>query len=185
MLKINTKNILFICGGAFVGLDKIIEKRISSHPMGFGADIEAYEDKNFEELFKELHPDDLIKFGLIPEFIGRLPIHVALNNLRKEDLKRIITEPKNSILNQYKTSLSLDGIKLTFTEEAIDAISQKAIDQKTGARGLRSIIENIMLDISYELPSRHDVTEVIVDEDCITKNSRPKLILDETKQIER
>src|SRR5574344_486901 len=107
MLKINTKNILFICGGAFVGLDKIIEKRISSHPMGFGADIEAYEDKNFEELFKELHPDDLIKFGLIPEFIGRLPIHVALNNLRKEDLKRIITEPKNSILNQYKTSLSL------------------------------------------------------------------------------
>ena len=185
MLKINTKNILFICGGAFVGLDKIIEKRISSHPMGFGADIEAYEDKNFEELFKELHPDDLIKFGLIPEFIGRLPIHVALNNLRKEDLKRIITEPKNSILKQYKTSLSLDCIKLTFTEEPIDAISQKAIDQKTGARGLRSIIENIMLDISYELPSRHDVTEVIVDEDCITKNSRPKLILDETKQIER
>src|SRR5574344_166599 len=107
MLKINTKNILFICGGAFVGLDKIIKKRISSHPMGFGADIESYEDKNFEELFKELHPDDLIKFGLIPEFIGRLPIHVALNNLRKEDLKRIITEPKNSILNQYKTSLSL------------------------------------------------------------------------------
>lgn len=184
MLKINTKNILFICGGAFVGLDKIIEKRISSHPMGFGADIEAYEDKNFEELFKELHPDDLIKFGLIPEFIGRLPIHVALNNLNKEDLKRIITEPKNSILNQYKTSLSLDGIKLTFTESAIDAISQKAIDQKTGARGLRSIIENIMLDISYELPSRHDVTEVIVDEECIKNNSRPKLILDETKQIE-
>lgn len=184
MLKINTKNILFICGGAFVGLDKIIEKRISSHPMGFGADIESYEDKNFEELFKELHPDDLIKFGLIPEFIGRLPIHVALNNLRKEDLKRIITEPKNSILNQYKTSLSLDGITLTFTEEAIDAISQKAIDQKTGARGLRSIIENIMLDVSYELPSRHDVKEVIINEDCITKGNRPQLVLDNTKQLE-
>ena len=103
MLKINTKNILFICGGAFVGLDKIIEKRISTHPMGFGADIESYEDKNFEELFRELHPDDLIKFGLIPEFIGRLPVHVALNNLRKEDLKRIITEPKTP----YSTSTGL------------------------------------------------------------------------------
>ena len=183
MLKINTKNILFICGGAFVGLDKIIEKRISTHPMGFGADIESYEDKNFEELFRELHPDDLIKFGLIPEFIGRLPVHVALNNLRKEDLKRIITEPKNSILNQYRTSLSLDGIKLTFTDAAIDAISQKAIDQKTGARGLRSIIENIMLDISYELPSRHDVKEVIVDENSVTLGERPQLITDRTPQL--
>ncbi|MGN0905557.1 MAG: ATP-dependent Clp protease ATP-binding subunit ClpX [Bullifex sp.] len=183
MLKINTKNILFICGGAFVGLDKIIEKRISSHPMGFGADIESYEDKNFEELFRELHPDDLIKFGLIPEFIGRLPVHVALNNLRKEDLKRIITEPKNSILNQYRTSLSLDGIKLTFTDDAIDAISQKAIDQKTGARGLRSIIENIMLDISYELPSRHDVSEVIVSDRCVKFGERPQLITVSTPQI--
>ena len=110
-------------------------------------------------------------------------MHVALNNLRKEDLKRIITEPKNSILNQYRTSLSLDGIKLTFTDAAIDAISQKAIDQKTGARGLRSIIENIMLDISYELPSRHDVKEVIVDENSVTLGERPQLITDRTPQL--
>lgn len=176
MLKINTRNILFICGGAFVGLDKIIEKRIATQPMGFGADIMDSDEKDFEELFKELHPDDLVKFGLIPEFIGRLPIHVSLNNLTKEDLKRIITEPKNSILRQYITSMKLDNVKLTFTDEAIDAIAQVAIDQKTGARGIRSIVENIMLDVSYEIPSMHDVEEIIVSKENVTDGTRPQVI---------
>ena len=152
MLKIDMHNILFICGGAFVGLDKIIERRVSNQAMGFGSSIESFEDKSFDELFKELHPDDLVKFGLIPEFIGRLPIHVSLNNLTKEDLKRIITEPKNSILKQYIVSMSLDGVELTFEDGAIDAIAQKAIDQNTGARGIRSIVLNLSLAVRYDVP---------------------------------
>ncbi|MBR1938078.1 MAG: ATP-dependent Clp protease ATP-binding subunit ClpX [Spirochaetales bacterium] len=174
MLKINTRNILFICGGAFVGLDKIIEKRVANHSMGFGADITSSEDKNFEELFNELHPDDLVKFGLIPEFIGRLPIHVSLNNLTKDDLKRIITEPKNSILKQYITALALDNVKLTFTDDCIDAIAQKAIDQKTGARGIRSIVESLMLDVSYDIPSHKEVSEVYVTGENVRLGTRPE-----------
>ncbi|MDY5930658.1 MAG: ATP-dependent Clp protease ATP-binding subunit ClpX, partial [Candidatus Ornithospirochaeta sp.] len=176
MLKINTKDILFICGGAFVGLDKVIEKRVATSSMGFGALIQSSEEKDLSALYKELHPDDLVKFGLIPEFIGRLPIHVTLNNLTKDDLKRIITEPKNSIIKQYEVSYSLDNIKLTFTDEAIDAIAQKSFDQKTGARGLRSIVENLMLGISYEIPSMKGVKEVIVDKDNVISNTDPKII---------
>ena len=182
MLKINTSNILFICGGAFVGLDKIIEKRVSVSAMGFGADIkQSEEEKNLESLYKELHPDDLIKFGLIPEFIGRLPVHVTLNNLREEDLKRIITEPRNSILRQYETSFKLDGIKLTFTDDAIDAIAEKAFKEKTGARGLRSIVENLMLGISYEIPSMSGVKEVIVDRENVEKRTEPRIMKEDGK----
>ena len=173
MLKIDTKNILFICGGAFVGLDKIIERRVSNQSMGFGADVEDAGEKSFEELFKELHPDDLVKFGLIPEFIGRLPIHVSLNNLTKNDLKRIITEPKNSILKQYIVSMSLDGVDLKFTDGAIDAIAQQAIDQNTGARGIRSIVENLMLSVSYEVPSNSDISSVTITEDCVRGAGSP------------
>ncbi len=173
MLKIDTKNILFICGGAFVGLDKIIERRVSNQSMGFGADVEDAGEKSFEELFKELHPDDLVKFGLIPEFIGRLPIHVSLNNLTKDDLKRIITEPKNSILKQYIVSMSLDGVDLKFTDGAIDAIAQQAIDQNTGARGIRSIVENLMLSVSYEVPSNSDISSVTITEDCVRGTGSP------------
>ena len=173
MLKIDTRNILFICGGAFVGLDKIIEKRVSNQAMGFGADVRSFEDKSFEELFQELHPDDLVKFGLIPEFIGRLPIHVSLNNLTKEDLKRIITEPKNSILKQYIVSMSLDGVELKFTDEAIDAIAQQAIDQNTGARGIRSIVENLMLGVSYDVPSDSDIKSVTITDDCVKGTGKP------------
>ncbi len=183
MLKINTANILFICGGAFVGLDKIIEKRVSVSAMGFGATIEKSEEKNLESLYKELHPDDLIKFGLIPEFIGRLPVHVTLNNLTEADLRRIITEPKNSILRQYETSFKLDGIKLTFTEEAISAIAEKAFKEKTGARGLRSIVENLMLGISYEIPSMQGVKEVIVDRENVEKRTEPRIIKEDGKYI--
>ncbi len=183
MLKINTANILFICGGAFVGLDKIIEKRVSVSAMGFGADVETREDKNLESLYKELHPDDLIKFGLIPEFIGRLPVHVTLNNLTESDLRRIITEPKNSILRQYETSFKLDGIKLTFTDDAIDAIAEKAFKEKTGARGLRSIVENLMLGISYEIPSMTGVKEVVVDRENVEKRTEPRIIKEDGHYI--
>ena len=176
MLKINTSNILFICGGAFVGLDKVIEKRTAVSSMGFGAKVEDNEEKDLGELFKLLHPDDLVKFGLIPEFIGRLPIHVSLENLKKEDLERILTEPKNSIIRQYTTSFVLDGIKLTFTPEAVRAVAASSFEQKTGARGLRSIVENLMMDISYSIPSVPGVKEVIVDERCVTQGERPKVI---------
>jgi len=134
MLKIDTSNILFICGGAFVGLDKVIEERISSHPMGFGADVKSAADKDIVELYSHMHPDDLIHFGLIPEFIGRLPINVTLSMLKIADLKRIITEPKNSIIRQYQSSLKLDNVDLVFDDNAIDAIAQQAVDRKTGRR---------------------------------------------------
>lgn len=181
MLKIDTSNILIICGGAFVGLEKIIESRVSEHSMGFGADVKNMEDKDLSEIFEHLQPDDLIKFGLIPEFIGRLPINVSLNNLKKEDLKRIIKEPKNSILRQYKASLSLDDVDLRFEEEAIDAIAEKAIERKTGARGLRSIVESSMMDIMYDLPSIEGAKQVIITREVITEDKDPVIITDPDK----
>ncbi len=178
MIKINTGNILFICGGAFVGLDKVIEKRVSSHPMGFGATISTNKNDG-SALYKELLPDDLVKFGLIPEFIGRLPIHVALDHLKKEDLVRIITEPKNAILRQYTASFKLDNVTLEFqvtlVPDAVDAIAEKAIEQKTGARGLRSIVENIMLDIMYDLPSMSNIQKVVIDREAVL-GKKPKLL---------
>ena len=166
-LKIDTTNILFICGGAFVGLEKIIESRVSSHPLGFGADIKPRGEKNLRELFNRLHPDDLIKFGMIPEFIGRLPIYVALDDLTKNDLRRIITEPKNSVLRQYKASLKLDEVELVFEDEAVEAIADKAISQKTGARGLRSIVESMMMDVMFDLPSEQGAKRVVINRDVV------------------
>lgn len=184
MLKIDTSNILFICGGAFVGLDKVIEKRTAVSSMGFGATVKDKNEKDLGALYKELHPDDLVKFGLIPEFIGRLPIHTTLENLSKSDLVRILTEPKNSIIKQYETSFALDGIKLRFTEEAIDAIASKSYEQKTGARGLRSIVENLMLSISYDVPSIPGVKEVVVEKDNVTLGTPPKVYGDNNLLIE-
>lgn len=178
MLKIDTKDILFICGGAFVGLDKVIEKRVATSQIGFGATIVNKEEKDLGALYKQLHPDDLVKFGLIPEFIGRLPIHTYLENLSKDDLVRILVEPKNSIIKQYQTSFALDDIKLTFTDEAIDAIAQQSFEQNTGARGLRSIVENLMLGISYDIPSYGDVKEVVIDKDNVINKSEPRIIRD-------
>ena len=175
MLKIDTSNILIICGAAFVGLDKVIEKRTAVSSMGFGAQVKEKNEKDLGMLYKELHPDDLVKFGLIPEFIGRLPIHTTLENLTQADLVRILTEPKNSIIKQYETSFSLDGIKLKFTEDAINAIAEKSYQQKTGARGLRSIVENLMLSISYEVPSIPGVKEVVVDKDNVENGTNPKI----------
>lgn len=178
MLKINTKDILFICGGAFVGLDKVIEKRISTSAMGFGATIKDKKEKDLGALYSQLHPDDLVKFGLIPEFIGRLPIHTYLNNLSKDDLVRVLTEPKNSIIKQYEASFALDNVKLTFTEDAIEAIAQQSFEQNTGARGLRSIVENLMLGISYDIPSEKGVSEVIIDKDNVINKTTPRIIKD-------
>ena len=177
MLRINTMNILFICGGAFVGLDKIIEDRISQHPMGFGADVKPTHEKDLAELYSHLVPDDLIKFGLIPEFIGRLPIRVGLSELSEGDLTRIITEPRNAITRQYQASLKLDGVDLVFEEQAVSAVAQKALRLKTGARGLRAIVESVLLDIMYDLPSIEGEKQVIINRDVIEKSVKPEIIL--------
>jgi ATP-dependent Clp protease ATP-binding subunit ClpX len=178
MIKIDTNNILFICGGAFVGLDKVVESRVAQHPMGFGADVRSTQEKNLEELYAHLHPDDLIKFGLIPEFVGRLPIHVTLNDLDKDDLIRIVTEPKNSILKQYQASLKLDDVDLVFGDDAIEAIAEKAMSQKTGARGLRSIVENVMVDIMYDIPSIKGKKQVVISREVIERSEKPEIIHD-------
>lgn len=177
MLKIDTSNILFICGGAFVGLDKVIEERISSHPMGFGADIKSSDEKDIVELYSHMHPDDLVHFGLIPEFIGRLPINVTLSMLKIDDLKRIITEPKNSIIRQYQSSLKLDNVDLIFEEDAINAIAQQAVDRKTGARGLRAIVENVMLEIMFDIPSIEGEKEVHITKKVIEESAKPEIHL--------
>ena len=177
MIKIERSNILLSCGGAFVGLDKIREERVSQHPLGFGADVRTSAEKDLESLYSDLYPDDLIQFGLIPEFIGRLPIHVPLANLTKEDLMRIITEPKNSVLKQYAASLLLDDVNLIFEDDAIAAIAIKAIEQKTGARGLRSIVENIMIEIMYDIPSIEGDKEVVVTKSVVENNERPQITI--------
>jgi ATP-dependent Clp protease ATP-binding subunit ClpX len=177
MIRIDTTNILFICGGAFVGLEKFIAQRVVEHPMGFGAHVRDNRDKNLKELYMHLHPDDLIRFGLIPEFIGRLPIVVCLEELRKDDLKRIITEPKNAIVKQYQASMAYDDVQLEFTEGAIDSIAETAIKQKTGARGLRAIVERLMTDIMFDIPSLAGSKRVIITQDTVEKSDPPEVQL--------
>jgi ATP-dependent Clp protease ATP-binding subunit ClpX len=176
MIRIDTTNILFICGGAFVGLEKFIEQRVVQHPMGFGAETNRGGQKNLKELFNALHPDDLIHFGMIPEFIGRLPITVSLEELKRDDLKRIITEPRNAIVKQYQASLAIDDVKLEFTDGAIDAIADTAIKQKTGARGLRAIVEKLMTDIMFEIPSIPGSKRVVITQDVVVKSEAPEIL---------
>ena len=176
MIKIDTNNILFVVGGAFVNLDKLVEARVSQHPMGFGADIRGTSDRELDKIFQQLHPEDLIQYGLIPEFVGRLPIHVTLRDLTKEDFVRIIQEPRNSILKQYKASLQLDDVDLVFEDEAIAAIAEKAMSQKTGARGLRAIVEGVMMDIMFDIPSIEGKKQVIISRDVIEKSEAPQII---------
>lgn len=176
-LHLDTSNILFICGGAFVGLDKTIEARVSKMPLGFGADIKPRSQESLKELFAQLHPEDLVKFGMIPEFIGRLPLQVALDELGQAELKRIVSEPRNSILKQFEESFRLDGAKLEFLDEAIDAIAEKALSRKTGARGLRSIVENLLIDIMFDLPGSLDSHRIIVGRDTVENGSAPKIEL--------
>ncbi|HEY7778828.1 MAG TPA: ATP-dependent Clp protease ATP-binding subunit ClpX [Ktedonobacterales bacterium] len=175
-IQINTQNILFICGGAFEGLDKIVEQRLGSHKlMGFKAAVEETPEMSNDALAQAI-PDDLLKFGLIPEFVGRLPITVALENLDKSALVRILTEPKNAIIKQYQKLLHLDRAELVFTNDALEAAADSALKQKTGARGLRTIVEEVLLDVMFELPSRADVKKVIIDGETIGRRKPPQMV---------
>ena len=175
-IQINTANILFICGGAFEGLDKIVEQRLGSNKtMGFRS-VAAPSEESEVSILTKLIPDDLLKYGLIPEFVGRLPVAVSLDSLDKEALIRILTEPKNAIVKQYQKFLQLDRVELVFTQDALDAAAEGALKQRTGARGLRSIIEDVLLEIMYEIPSRADVKKVIINDEVITRRNKPLLI---------
>ncbi len=179
--QLDTTNILFLLGGAFVDLDKIIDNRKDSSKLGFGSAVKGTKDYRYDELIKDLQPADLIKYGLIPEFVGRVPIVVGLNALDEEALVKILTEPKNSLVKQYKTQFEIDGVELQFEDEAIRAVAQKAIRLDTGARGLRAILEDVLLDLMYEIPSETDVEKVIVTKESITKESKPLVV---RKQLE-
>ena len=176
MIQIDTSNILFICGGAFAGIDKVIDRRLTKSVMGFGADIEKKDSKDMAELLQQVQPEDLLKFGLIPEFIGRLPVIVALHPLNEDALVRILTEPKNALVKQYQKLLAMDHVELEFDDGAIHAIARQAIERNTGARGLRAIIEKIMQHVMYEIPGMNDVRKCIVTEDVVLKHSDPVLI---------
>ncbi len=175
-IQIDTTNILFICGGAFDGIDKIVENRIGKKTMGFGAEIRGQSERTDEELMSQVQPEDLLKFGLIPEFVGRLPMVVSLNSLDEEALMRILTEPKNALVRQYAKLLSFDNVELEFTEGALRAIAQQALKRKSGARGLRAIIEGVMTDTMYELPSLEGVKKCIITEDAVLNKAKPILI---------
>ena len=181
-VKVDTSNILFICGGTFTGLEKVIERRISNKSMGFGAELTSKKEMKVGELLEKLKPEDLIKFGLIPEFLGRLPVISSLSELNESSLIKILTEPKNALLKQYQRLFEFENVKLTFTEEAIAAVAKEAVTRKSGARGLRAIMEETMLDIMYELPSAKDVRECIVGEEVVLKNEEPILLFEQAKK---
>ena len=181
-IQFDTTNVLFICGGAFEGLDKIIQRRIGEKTIGFNADIVS-QNQDEEEILRQIQPEDLLKFGLIPEFIGRLPAIVTLKELSEDALVRILTEPKNALVKQYKKLFEIDNVELEFEPEAIRAIAKQAIERKTGARGLRSIIEKVMTDIMYEIPSREDVAKCIVTEGTITGSVQPTLVFASEEDI--
>ncbi len=176
LIQIDTTNILFICGGAFDGLEHIIEKRIAAGSMGFGAEIVEKNKENYDDVLRQVQPEDLVKFGLIPEFIGRVPIDVELTSHDVHTLKQILTTPKNALVKQYQKLFELDNVKLHFTEDAIAAIAEKAVERKTGARGLRSIMEDMMMDIMYEIPSEPDISEVGITREVVEGKGTPEII---------
>ena len=182
MLQIDTTNILFICGGAFEGLENIIKDRTGKKSIGFGSKIESTKEISKYKVFEDLLPQDLLKFGLIPEFIGRLPVVATLKELDKEALRRILVEPKNSLVKQYKKLFEIDGVELVFEEEAISAIVDKALERNTGARGLRSIIEEIMTDIMFEIPSNHKIAKCVITKETVVSHAEPNLVIDETRE---
>jgi len=181
---VNTSNILFICGGAFDGLAKIIENRSSKKGgIGFGADVKSKEDvKQVGEILREVEPEDLIHYGLIPEFVGRLPILATLDELDEEQLVQILTEPKNALTKQYTRLFEMEGSEIEFREDALRAVAKKAMERKTGARGLRSIVEHVLLDTMYDLPSFDNVSKVVVDDGAITGDSEPLIIFEGDKR---
>lgn len=184
-IQIDTTNILFICGGAFEGLEKIIEARVSDKTLGFGAKVESKKERNRGDILKEIAPEDLVKYGLIPELIGRLPIITTLDTLNLEALKQIFSEPKNALLKQYKTLMKMDGVELDFEDDAVEEIAKRAVERETGARGLRTIVEDIMLDIMYEIPSMPDAKKVIITRDSVLKKGSPKIITEQKSSKKR
>ena len=183
-LQVDTTNILFICGGAFAGLDRVISQRGKGSAMGFGADVRNLDDRGIGEIFKQLEPEDLLKFGLIPEFVGRLPVLATLEDLDKDALVTILTQPKNALIKQYQRLFEIEDTKLTFTDDALQAIAEKAIERKTGARGLRSILENTLLDTMFELPGMEEVSEVVINDEVITSVEAKPLMIYADKQKE-
>ena len=183
LLQINTENILFICGGAFEGLDKIINDRTGKKAIGFGANVQSKKEIDKYKIYEQLLPQDLLKFGLIPEFVGRLPIVATLRELDKNALIDIVTKPKNALVKQYKKLLELDDVELEFDKDALEAIVDKAIERKTGARGLRSIIEEIMRDIMFDIPSNPKIEKCIVTKETVLEKKEPKLIINENKEV--
>lgn len=181
-LQVDTTNILFICGGAFAGLDKVIAQRNKGSSIGFGADVRTDEERTIGDLLAELEPEDLLKFGLIPEFVGRLPVIATLRDLDESALIQILTEPKNALVKQYQRLFEMEGSKLTFTEDALSAIARKAIARKTGARGLRSILENVLLDAMFDLPSMKGVHEVVVNAEVIDGDAQPLFIYEDGEE---
>ena len=176
-LHVDTTNILFICGGAFAGLEKIVSRRGKDTSIGFGAKVAAEEERGIGEIIKDVQPEDLLKYGLIPEFVGRLPIIATLGDLDEEALVKVLTEPKNALVKQYVTMFEMENVKLTFTDDALRAIARKAIERKTGARGLRAIMEDNLLELMYEIPDKKEVAEIVIDEKVINDKAEPKFIL--------
>ena len=181
-LQVDTTNILFICGGAFAGVDKIISNRGDSSSIGFGAEVKDKQNIQTGEILKKLEPEDLLKFGLIPEFVGRLPVVATLDDLDRETLIEILTKPKNALVKQYQTLFDLENVKLEFTDEALEIISEKALIRKTGARGLRSILENILLDTMFELPGIEGVNEIVINAEVVQNNTKPLHIYEKTQK---
>jgi ATP-dependent Clp protease ATP-binding subunit ClpX len=181
-LQVDTSNILFICGGAFVGLDRIVESRLGEKTLGFGAEIPSRKDRRVGELLEQIQSEDLLKFGLIPEFIGRLPMLATLHDLSEEAMIDILTRPKNALVKQMSRLLEMDGVKLTITPDALKAVAQLALRRRAGARGLRAILESAMLDVMYELPSREGVKECVVNEDVILRGEPPLLVYEEEQK---
>jgi ATP-dependent Clp protease ATP-binding subunit ClpX len=175
-IKVDTTNILFLCGGAFVGLDQIVERRTSRKTLGFNADIVSKADRKMGEILELTQPEDLVRFGLIPEFVGRLPVVATLHELTEDALVRILTEPKNALVRQYQRLFDLEGVRLEFTDEAVAAVARQAIGRKAGARGLRSILEKIMLDVMYEVPSQTGIKKCVVTEEVVEGKSSPELV---------
>ena len=180
-IQLNTKNILFICGGAFDGLEKIIEKRLDEKAIGFGANVQSKKEKNVSQLLAQVQPHDILKFGIIPELVGRLPVIAPLNALQREDLVRILQEPKNALVKQYKKLLEYDDVDLEFTEDALNAIADKAIERNIGARGLRAVMEGLLTKVMYEIPSDETVVKAVVTKECVEGTAEPELTHDPNK----
>lgn len=178
-LHVDTTNILFICGGAFAGLEKIVARRGKETSIGFGAKVSGPDERSIGEIIKDVQPEDLIKYGLIPEFVGRMPVIATLSDLSEDALVKVLTEPKNALLKQYVTLFEMEDVKLTVTDEALRAIAKKAIERKTGARGLRAILEENLMNLMYEIPDKKDVVEIIIDEEVINNGKEPKFVLGE------